>query len=58
MPCPSAGEITECEPHNGYLIFPGGIPEVGEFIRKLRKQARRGGKGMEGEDIGNTHGLQ
>jgi len=26
------GEITEREPHNGYLVFQGGIPEVDAFI--------------------------
>jgi len=29
---PIAGEITEREPYNGYLILQGGIPEVEEFI--------------------------
>ncbi|MDD8015332.1 MAG: Glu-tRNA(Gln) amidotransferase subunit GatD [Acidobacteriota bacterium] len=37
MLTPIAGEITEREPHNGYLIFQGGIPEVEEFISKYRK---------------------
>ncbi len=32
MLTPIAGEITEREPHNGYLIYQGGIPEVEEFI--------------------------
>ncbi len=32
-----AGEITEREPSNGYLIFQGGIPEVEEFISKYRR---------------------
>jgi glutamyl-tRNA(Gln) amidotransferase subunit D len=32
-----AGEITEREPSNGYLIFQGGVPEVEEFISKYRK---------------------
>ena len=32
-----AGEITEREPHNGYLIYQGGIPEVEEFISKYKK---------------------
>ena len=26
------GEITDREPHNGYLVFQGGIPEVDDFI--------------------------
>lgn len=34
---PIAGEITEREPSNGYLIFQGGLPEVEEFIAKYRK---------------------
>jgi glutamyl-tRNA(Gln) amidotransferase subunit D len=37
MYTPIAGEITEREPSNGYLIFQGGIPEVEEFISKVRK---------------------
>jgi len=34
MLSPVAGEITEREPSNGYLIFQGGIPEVEEFISR------------------------
>ncbi len=30
-----AGEMTEREPHDGYLIFQGGIPEVQEFLEKV-----------------------
>ena len=37
MLAPIAGETTEREPSNGYLIFQGGIPEVEEFISKYRK---------------------
>ncbi|MDI6778608.1 MAG: Glu-tRNA(Gln) amidotransferase subunit GatD [Bacteroidota bacterium] len=37
MLTPIAGEVTEREPSNGYLIFQGGIPEVEEFISKYRK---------------------
>ena len=37
MMTPIAGEITEREPSNGYLIFQGGIPEVEEFISRYRK---------------------
>jgi glutamyl-tRNA(Gln) amidotransferase subunit D len=37
MMTPIAGEITEREPSNGYLILQGGIPEVEEFISKFRK---------------------
>jgi glutamyl-tRNA(Gln) amidotransferase subunit D len=32
-----AGEITEREPSNGYLVFQGGIPEVEEFISRYRR---------------------
>ena len=34
MLTPVAGEMTEREPPNGYLIFQGGIPEVEEFIAR------------------------
>lgn len=34
---PIAGEITEREPSNGYLIYQGGLPEVEEFISMYRK---------------------
>lgn len=37
MLTPIAGEITEREPSNGYLVYQGGIPEVEEFIRKYKK---------------------
>jgi glutamyl-tRNA(Gln) amidotransferase subunit D len=37
MMTPVAGEITEREPSNGYLIFQGGIPEVEDFISKYRR---------------------
>jgi len=37
MLTPIAGEITEREPQNGYLILQGGVPEVEEFIRKIHK---------------------
>jgi len=37
MLTPIAGETTERETSNGYLIFQGGIPEVEEFISKYRK---------------------
>jgi glutamyl-tRNA(Gln) amidotransferase subunit D len=30
-----AGEITEREPHDGYLVLQGGVPEVQEFIEKV-----------------------
>jgi glutamyl-tRNA(Gln) amidotransferase subunit D len=37
MMTPVAGEITEREQSNGYLIFQGGIPEVEEFISRYRR---------------------
>ncbi len=36
MLTPVAGEITEREPFDGYLILQGGLPEVEEFTRKYR----------------------
>jgi glutamyl-tRNA(Gln) amidotransferase subunit D len=32
MQHPFSHEITEREPHNGYLILQGGLPETEEFI--------------------------
>jgi glutamyl-tRNA(Gln) amidotransferase subunit D len=37
MLTPINGETTEREPENGYLILQGGIPEVEEFISKIKK---------------------
>lgn len=37
MLTPIAGEITEREPANDYLILQGGIPEVEEFISKFKR---------------------
>jgi glutamyl-tRNA(Gln) amidotransferase subunit D len=31
------GEITDREPHNGYLVYQGGIPEVDAFISRFWK---------------------
>lgn len=36
MLTPIANEITEREPFDGYLIMQGGVPEVEEFIEKLK----------------------
>ena len=33
MLTPIAGEITEREPENGYLIFQGGTPEISKFLK-------------------------
>jgi len=35
MQRPIAGEVTEREPHDGYLILQGGVPEVQEFLEKV-----------------------
>ena len=32
MRAPVNHEITPREPHNGYLILQGGLPEIEEFI--------------------------
>jgi glutamyl-tRNA(Gln) amidotransferase subunit D len=37
MLTPIAGETTDREPSNGYLILQGGIPEVEEFISAIKK---------------------
>lgn len=37
MLTPVAGEITEREPHNGYLVYQGGIPEVERFLKTYKK---------------------
>jgi glutamyl-tRNA(Gln) amidotransferase subunit D len=37
MLTPIAGELTEREPHDGYLVYQGGIPEVEEFVAQYRK---------------------
>jgi len=37
MLTPINDDITEREPYNGYLVYQGGVPEVEEFIRKVRK---------------------
>lgn len=37
MLTPIAGEITDREPYNGYLIYQGGIPEVEEFLRQIKR---------------------
>jgi len=37
MLTPINGEITEREPHDGYLIFQGGMPEIADFMKKVHK---------------------
>jgi glutamyl-tRNA(Gln) amidotransferase subunit D len=35
MTAPLAGEMTEREPHDGYLVYQGGVPEIQEFLGKV-----------------------
>jgi glutamyl-tRNA(Gln) amidotransferase subunit D len=35
METPIAGETTPREPHDGYLVFQGGVPEIQEFLGKV-----------------------
>jgi glutamyl-tRNA(Gln) amidotransferase subunit D len=37
MLTPIASEITDREPHDGYLVYQGGIPEIEEFIKNHLK---------------------
>jgi glutamyl-tRNA(Gln) amidotransferase subunit D len=37
MLTPIAGDITEREPYDGYLIFQGGVPEIRDFMRTVHK---------------------
>jgi len=37
MLTPINDEITKREPYNGYLVYQGGVKEVEDFIRKVRK---------------------
>ena len=37
MLTPMAGEITDREPPDGYLVYQGGLPEIVEFTRRVRK---------------------
>ena len=30
-----AGEMTEREPHDGYLVFQGGVPEMKDFLSRV-----------------------
>jgi len=34
---PIAGDITEREPYDGYLIFQGGVPEIREFLKSIHR---------------------
>ena len=33
MLTPIAGDMTEREPHDGYLVYQGGLPETAEFVK-------------------------
>jgi glutamyl-tRNA(Gln) amidotransferase subunit D len=35
MTTPLAGDMTERESHDGYLVFQGGVPEMKEFLGKI-----------------------
>jgi len=37
MLTPIAGDITEREPYDGYLIFQGGVPEIRRFMKTIHK---------------------
>jgi glutamyl-tRNA(Gln) amidotransferase subunit D len=37
MTTPIAGDMTEREPHDGYMILQGGVPEVQEFLGRVWK---------------------
>ena len=37
MLTPINDEITPREPYDGYLVYQGGVPEVEEFVKKVRK---------------------
>ena len=37
MLTPICGEITPREPHDGYLVFQGGMPEIEAFLKKVHK---------------------
>jgi glutamyl-tRNA(Gln) amidotransferase subunit D len=35
MTTPIAGDMTDREPHDGYLVFQGGVPEMKELLAKI-----------------------
>lgn len=37
MLTPINDEITTREPYNGYLVYQGGVPEVEDFVKRVRK---------------------
>ena len=32
-----ADEITDREPYNGYLLYQGAVPEVQEFLKRIKR---------------------
>jgi len=37
MRTPINHEITDREPHNGYIVLQGGLPDTEEYIKKYWK---------------------
>jgi len=37
MTTPVASDMTEREPHDGYLVYQGGLPELEDFVKRTRK---------------------
>jgi glutamyl-tRNA(Gln) amidotransferase subunit D len=37
MTTPIAGDMTDREPHDGYLVFQGGVPEIQAFLSQVWK---------------------
>ena len=37
MTKPLANDMTLREPHDGYLVYQGGLPELEEFVKRTRK---------------------
>jgi glutamyl-tRNA(Gln) amidotransferase subunit D len=37
MTTPIAGETTDREPHDGYLVLQGGVPEIEDFMSRVWK---------------------
>jgi len=37
MTTPVAADMTAREPHDGYLVYQGGLPELEEFVKRTRK---------------------
>jgi glutamyl-tRNA(Gln) amidotransferase subunit D len=35
MQTPISNDMTPREPHDGYLVFQGGVPEIQDFLKKI-----------------------